>query len=481
MVSSMELILWKDFSKRKNSTKIPTTEGTTFDIVLKEDTDMENPVIVLEPVDLGYTYAKFNNNYYFVDSEIVLTKNLMQLSLSMDSLASNKTAIGNTNAFIEFSSTGYDVNKIDNRLGVSITKTYESSTEVAMPLLSQNGLYILSVANAGSVTRFSDNIKDTGFTTQYILRDSSYGDNIPSTLLAVKQLLMMHDWATDLIKVFNDPYQSVISCIWLPLHFISVSSNPDYALPFTRLQFGDKYVEGDPDSFPSLKKAVIPIDDTVIPISWRYDDFRRNSPYTTLSLFIPLYGNIDLAVSDFVESENVHISGAYDLTTGDVILSIKNDAGAISQTINFNMAANCPIASIRGGADGVLSGVMSTVGNAASIASGNYVSGAASAVMSAQSAALSSLRRNVSIKGSITGRTPVALGTNFILTTISVDTEDPDNASYIALQGRPVMHYGIISAHPGYVQCANASFAGSVLSSERDEINSYLNSGFYYE
>ena len=39
----------------------------------------------------------------------------------------------------------------------------------------------------------------------------------------------------------------------------------------------------------------------------------------------------------------------------------------------------------------------------------------------------------------------------------------------------------VYSAHPGYVQCAHASFAGSVLSSERDEINSYLNSGFYYE
>lgn len=470
----MELILWKDFSKRKNSTKIPTTEGTTFDIVLKEDTDMENPVIVLEPVDLGYTYAKFNNNYYFVDSEIVMTKNLMQLSLSMDSLASNKTAIGNTIAFIEFSSTGYDINKIDNRLGVSITKTYESSTEVAMPLLSQNGLYILSVANAGSNVN-----TDAGFTTQYILRDSSLGEGTPSTLLAIKQLLMHYDWAEDLIKVFNDPYQSIISCIWLPLNYVSVSSSPVYANQFTRLQFGDKYT-GE-ESYPSIKKGVIPIADTSIPITWRYDDFRRNSPYTTLSLFIPLYGNIDLAVSDFVESENVHISGAYDLTTGDVILSIKNDDGAISQTINFNMAANCPIASIRGGADGVLSGIMSTVGNAASIASGNYVSGAASAVMSAQSAALSSLRRNVSIKGSITGRTPVALGTNFILTTISIDTEDPDNVSYIDRQGRPVMHYGIISAHPGYVQCANASFAGSVLSGERDEINSYLNSGFYYE
>lgn len=473
----MQIELWKNFSKRRNSTKTPADAGTTYEIYLKEDTDTDNPIVVLEPVDLGFTYARFLGNYYFVSQEVILTNNMMQLSLEMDPLASNKTDIGNTAAFIAYSSTGYDINKVDSRIGTSITKTYVSNTEVAMPLVNERGVYILNVANAGA----NVDGDDTGFTMQYVLCDKQYGQ--PSTMLAIKQLLMFKNWAEDLLTVFNDPYQSIISCIWLPLSYLSITQRLTQVNPFTSLQFGDK-TEGS-STFFSLKKGIWPIADTAIPINWRYDDFRRNSPFTTLSLYIPLYGNIDLAVGDFIESANVTISGAYDLTTGDVILSLKNDEGAISQTINYNIASNCPIAQIRSNAEGVISGVMGTLSGGAStigsVAGGQGALGAIGAVTSAQSAALSAMKRNVSIKGSIQGRAPVALGDKFILTVISIDTEDPDNALYIANMGRPVMADDYIRNHSGYIQCSNASFSGSVISSERDAINSFLNGGFYYE
>ena len=66
-------------------------------------------------------------------------------------------------------------------------------------------------------------------------------------------------------------------------------------------------------------------------------------------------------------------------------------------------------------------------------------------------------------------------------TEFSIDTEDCDNANYIAQKGRPVALTHAISNHSGYVQCDGASVSITGDAWERDQINSYLNSGFFYE
>ena len=78
------------------------------------------------------------------------------------------------------------------------------------------------------------------------------------------------------------------------------------------------------------------------------------------------------------------------------------------------------------------------------------------------------------------GRSAFAL-TNFVLTLTCIDTEDPDDANYIARFGRPVALTHAINNHSGYVQCENASVDIAGDNYERDSINAYLNSGFYYE
>ena len=100
--------------------------------------------------------------------------------------------------------------------------------------------------------------------------------------------------------------------------------------------------------------------------------------------------------------------------------------------------------------------------------------------MAAGNTALSFNQRAVSMKGGYSGRSSFA-DTTYSLTVVKTDTEDPDNASYIARWGRPVGVTHAISNHSGYVQCDNAAVALAGDNTEREIINNYLNTGFFYE
>ena len=108
------------------------------------------------------------------------------------------------------------------------------------------------------------------------------------------------------------------------------------------------------------------------------------------------------------------------------------------------------------------------------------IGGAAAALAGAANVALSANKRAASLKGSSGGRSSTEIR-DIILTGFYMDTEDVDDANYIAVHGRPVAVHHAISNHSGFVQCDDAScnMAGSAL--EKERVNNYLNSGFFYE
>ena len=59
------------------------------------------------------------------------------------------------------------------------------------------------------------------------------------------------------------------------------------------------------------------------------------------------------------------------------------------------------------------------------------------------------------------------------------DTASPSDL--IVHHGRPTMDTRTISTLSGYIQCSNASIECAALDIDKDTINGYLNSGFYYE
>ena len=181
----------------------------------------------------------------------------------------------------------------------------------------------------------------------------------------------------------------------------------------------------------------------------------------------------------------MNIITTVDITTGDIIYRIFNGSMELLQTVSFSGGVPVPISGTSSNMRGALASVGGAVGAvagiAAAVASGGSAAPAAGAlIMSGASAALNANMRSTSIKGSNGSRVDFS-DTLFTLTVTVRDTEDPTSASYIAQKGRPVCETHAISNHSGYVQCDDASVIMSGYDWEREEINGYLNSGFFYE
>ena len=97
----MNIKVWTDFSKRENSTKQPAG-GTTIDVHLKGPCSLHNPIFILSNPIGKYTYVEAFGEYYFVDDVVNLNDSMCEVHCRKDPMATYKTAIGNTTAFVMY-------------------------------------------------------------------------------------------------------------------------------------------------------------------------------------------------------------------------------------------------------------------------------------------------------------------------------------------------------------------------------------------
>lgn len=468
-MATVDVKFYSNFNKRENSTKQPAGTDTfvTEKCLLKNSTSVLSPELVLSGnhyTDYTYAYIPDFNRYYFVSEPTSDAAGLTTMQLKEDYLASHKTAIGNTVAYVAYSSTGYNVNITDPRLVTKTTKTLRA-TPGTTTYFSTQGCFSLSIiGKSGSAN---------GFASTYIM------DSIElSTVCANLMSLSLEDRA---IKALYSPFDCVISCTWLPI---------DYNTAVAQCDSNNTIHFGDYDSGITGHKLINAVIGTSvnIPHTPRYTDFRAMQPFTSYALYIPNYGLVDLNASDirdFLENTNLPIGYGIDLASGDMSVVIGNPT---VQTLQFNIGVSCPIAQTSSNMAASIGGVAGTVGGVVGAiglgATGNVPGAIASgigALASAANTAISYNSRSTSIKGGISGRSMITWGNNFKLIEYTLDTENPSASDYISTWGRPVGITHAISNHSGYVQCEAASVNGSMTETERESINAELNAGFYYE
>lgn len=114
----MEIILYNNFEKRGNSTKVPSVAGTSFACKLLDTTSVLAPVITIEKKDnvniYSYTYARISdfNRYYFI-TDISTYRNLWIVKMSVDVLASYRHDIRNSEQYVLRSSEDSDNDIVD--------------------------------------------------------------------------------------------------------------------------------------------------------------------------------------------------------------------------------------------------------------------------------------------------------------------------------------------------------------------------------
>ena len=120
--------LFFNFSKRRNSTKVPVdSTGTSFDVVLKSPTSFEAPTLRISAASWAYNYAKFDGAYFFIDNVVAVRNDLYEITLSKDVLATYRSQILNTSAYVMYDNIG-DSEIVDNRLAIKTSRTLSQNS-----------------------------------------------------------------------------------------------------------------------------------------------------------------------------------------------------------------------------------------------------------------------------------------------------------------------------------------------------------------
>ena len=468
----MTIKTYTGFSKRKNSTKQPTG-GTDVTCTLKEGTSIESPVFLLSSNDFTINYIKAFDHYYFVEDIKSVRNGLIEISCSMDVLATFKTDIGNYTAFIERAdtSTHLNIELPDPLVASEVTERVIPVVTSASAVFSSTGCYILSVLNTKG--------SGAGFTSYYMLDDTkledianycnSYWGNPTTTIL---------EWIQqNLLKTS----EAVVSCIWVPFSYAYTTgmsfAHETVEIGVDNVTLGGTPVEGWRFTGGCVAHETINV---VIP-STGYSDFRRGAPFTQGKLFIPCYGIVDFNPLDFTTG-TITCDFDADFATGDVMCYLKDGSNLIS-TISYNCSANCPVGKIGANVEGTATGFITTLGGVIGMASASTGAGAALGALAMTAGGASTIANAItptmSIKGSRGGRAAALNGTDVICTLICKETTDP--AELLTQHGGLVMEKHQISSLSGYIKCSNASVPIAGMGREKDEVNDYLNNGFYYE
>ena len=474
----MTVNFYTSFSKRINSTKQPSSGATAHDCKLKENCSVHDPVLILSTNTFNYEYAYIATweKYYFIVDCVSLANGLVEYHLTEDVLATYKTAIGTTSARIMYSSSSYDQYVIDPRIQMENvrSRSVKTTTPLSPVFSSSTGWYILQCMSSAI---FAGN---SGFSVSYILSDSGINK--------VRQWLADTNFLNQMYQYFHGrPIDSVFKVVWVPYDIDSTYVSGQTSVIIGDLKssdFGYTFTTGECgliNGFPFLRNTF------TITLDRRYTDFRRSEPYTTGQLNLPGVGLVDVCYADYKGTGQISILVTIEALTGNVTYQI-GAQGDIVQVISTNVAAICPISGQSIDAPGVMNGISSFIGGAVTLAgslatggSGVGVAAGAGAILAGiGNTVLSANKHTQTISGSIGGRM-VANNAWIYLTEYTVDTEDPADSDYVTLVGRPAKGVKTINTLSGYVQCIDASISGSMNGREKEEINTFLNSGFYYE
>lgn len=472
----MQLVLIDNFSKRHNSTLVPDITQITYrtlNISLKnieENSTLLHPTFIInwknsqgqDNVKLGTNYIGFEGRYYFVDDIIFISNNLVKLVCSMDVLATYKTQIGNSVQYIERSAsavTGETENYIiDNAVSVGQWKNYKANATTNFSGVvtgwSVAGCYVVRVIsktyssnNASGVASYVMDTANFANLLDFIFDESNFIDELTD----------------EVVKTFFNPFQYIVSVRWYPFTVGTISTgsaltvklgwwNPTGVTAYALANSGGV-------SFGSY--LTIP--------SFPYNDWRCFDPrVTSIKLYLPSVGTIDVAPMDINLNGNLYFNYYVDTVSGEAIVRLYGDELIATYSINFG--ADIQLGQMRTDwAQAIGSGV-----SAISSAIGGNIGGA---ITNAIDAVQNVTMPTPSLNGS---QGNVAMLKYQSYAEIVIETFiTSENAQ--ALLGKPRCYNHQIKDFSGYVKCAGASISVDGPISIRDEINSYLNGGFYYE
>lgn len=506
--------------KRINSTKQTFSSSYSADCKLKEPCSMHDPVFVVQGLSKSnfYNYASFEGRYYRVDNIVYLTNDIQEVHCSLDALATYKTAIKNTPAFVQFCSTVQNHWADDPRFNVEKEDTsYSSTKEIeTLSIFDESGTVVLRYMDSGN----GGGVKQVAMTMSAFgdLFDDLYNELGGHTFEEIVALLGgVGSWR-----------DNIISCTWLPFDM-----DQYYGQWAAQIRLGCIICPVDTPFTVKFIDGLVPIRKRTVGVTINFDDvldmpFLRNARWYGLQ-FVSPFGYCNVPIDTIIDNDTLYCTMVANLISGDISYRLTEDSKGNGQVLgSFSGNVAMDMMGFIGTGVGVHQQLNNGLLNGAKLALGSASLGlsmgqsfmSASNSSYAASAALPKDTARADFKNDVGTRAAVASGINgigsvanfqrssacatgstgggsasifltenpgacflvkkvFVPNISSTDTYD----EYCQEYGYPCNDYFPNGLPDGYVQCAGASCVGATGAtlSDLNTINSYLNSGIFIE
>lgn len=484
------------FSKRENSTKRPSSSGTSYSCTLIDDTSLMHPTFKLEigsnPVAYNYCYVQDFDRYYFINN-IRSFQGFWYIECVEDVLASYKGTIGSQTHYVLRAASEYDEYISDSHYGAKITKTGTRLNQTGPLYWNTHHSYIVGITGYAESTSTSQ----VGSVTYYQMDDVGLYNFIYYLMHDISQYVDIATAPYDDVGVQEaliNPIQYIVSCIGMPVGF------PDSYTAATKINFGYYHwnITG------SGKYRVLPrgasdyayynIGITKHPQASTRGKYMNAAPYSEYTFHCGPWGDIPLDPALLVDEANLGYEIRYDLTQGMARIAVGPQNGTYQQ-VNGHKLLYCGQAKV--GVDILLAQAIvdplqaqlsyeTGMNNVIATGVGSGLSpSTASNLLKAQNALQETYVDAIKNKfpgcvskgvpGSFLNLMDSTYGTYLLAQFYSVVDEN------IAEFGRPLCKLKQINTLSGFILCENADASITGTQEEAQQINAYLNSGFFYE
>ena len=447
------MTFYSNFSKKENSTKQPTG-GTSYNVVFKEGFSIKEGTVKLQvnfDTAKTYTAAKYVDKFYKVNNIVSITNGIVEISLSLDALATYRSAIIGYTGLLERAPSTSEINYLPDN-------TITSNGNLIRNELLWYGDLVLDAASCVQIK------------TSNSVSAQCYYTNLRGLVEFSEKLDSV--WSGDNIKLISE-----INMVKLSLS--DIGSVPQ-AVSTNRIVVGDTAYDVSAPVYAFYEPSVLELSYTpsLASINFTYSDARRiDSNYTKISFVI---NNTEIFLdSCYNRAQNFLIRCTLDINTLTVLTQIFVKQYTDNKLL-FSGYTNIGISYSLSNDNSIQKKSISTAFRTVNGIEGGIISGIATKSYAGLVPRIPSLGTNVPASSS--GSAP---GTTLSMTDLFIKIylyEYGSTEKSPSENGYPYYKVGSASTlGGGFYKFINPSVDIADIPSVRNEINGFLSRGFYYE
>lgn len=459
------IIKFYSFSKKENSTAIPTSTGTDLTCYIKSPSSVLNPAIELKADPTGYNYCYIADfgRYYFIN-DIVFNKGIWTCYCNVDVLGTYKTTIGSASLYVLRSAYEYDGELVDTLFPVTAETTITSlktlgtgSTDLTFTGFD-NGYYVIGVQSTSSASQngvIYYQLAPADFVSLISLFYANSGNNA-----------WWGNIESGVRNALNKLDDFIVSCRWYPKTFtIDTNSGQHYDIYLGYWQTG---VKG--DRVIGVTVELQYFDNVPSHPQIARGNFVQSYPFTRYELVHPLLGNITLNNEFMKDSGNdftIYITPDYTTGQAKVVITYLKGGTQVNDYITY---VHYGVDINLSGNDININGLVSSIGGTIASALTGDALGIARGVASTLNDSQAQPGHNQSSGGF------AHFGNPFLNCYFKI-ISDRD----VTNKGLPLCKVRTPSAIPGYILPDNPQIEVPCTDEEKRKINALLSGGFFYE